>query len=81
MAAMTCAGYKRTCPGARNKAPSTLPNPAPLIILRRVNRLTRQEILFILTVAGLLLTGLLVKYYRSAHPAGSAVTENNHARD
>ena len=46
----------------------------------RVNRMTRQEILFIVTVAGLLLTGLFVKYYRLAHPPAAA-SETNHARD
>ena len=45
-----------------------------------MNRLTRQEILFIITVAGLLLTGLLVKYYRQSHPPAAA-TESIHARD
>jgi hypothetical protein len=45
-----------------------------------VNRLTRQEILFIVTVAALLLTGLFVKYYRQTHPPAAA-SENNHARD
>jgi hypothetical protein len=33
-----------------------------------VNRLTRQETIFIMAVAGLLLTGWLVKFYRAAHP-------------
>jgi hypothetical protein len=33
-----------------------------------VNRLTRQEQLFICAVAGLLLVGLFVKFYRTAHP-------------
>ncbi|HUE36701.1 MAG TPA: hypothetical protein VMO20_04875 [Candidatus Acidoferrum sp.] len=31
--------------------------------------LTRQEQLFLAVVLGLLLTGLLVKWYRTAHPA------------
>jgi hypothetical protein len=50
-------------------------------ILPRVNRLTRQEILFIVTVAGLLLTGLLVKFYRQSHPPAAAVTPDHHARN
>lgn len=45
-----------------------------------MNRLTRQEILFIVTVAGLLLTGLCVKYYRQTHPPAAA-SQNDHARN
>jgi hypothetical protein len=33
-----------------------------------VNRLTKQEQLFLIIVLGLLLTGLMVKWYRTAHP-------------
>ena len=32
-------------------------------------RLTKQEMLVLVTVLGLLLTGWLVKTYRAAHPA------------
>ena len=45
-----------------------------------MNRLTRQEIYFIVTVAGLLLTGLFVKFWRQAHPP-AAVTAPDHARN
>ena len=34
----------------------------------RVNRLTKQEQLVLCIVLGLLLTGLFVKWYRTAHP-------------
>ncbi|MGA3265719.1 MAG: hypothetical protein ABSE16_02730 [Verrucomicrobiota bacterium] len=33
-----------------------------------MNRLTKQEQLVLCIVLGLLLTGLLVKWYRTAHP-------------
>jgi hypothetical protein len=33
-----------------------------------VNRLTKQEQMFLIVVLGLLLTGLVVKTYRTAHP-------------
>jgi hypothetical protein len=36
-------------------------------------RLTRQEQLVLCIVAGLLLTGWVVKWYRAAHPAPAAV--------
>jgi len=36
--------------------------------LERMNWLTRQEQLVLCAVIGLLLTGLLVKYYRAVHP-------------
>jgi hypothetical protein len=35
--------------------------------------LTKQEQLVVCAVIGLLLTGLLVKYYRAAPPAGNPV--------
>jgi hypothetical protein len=38
-----------------------------------VNRLTRQEQLLIIAVLALLLTGLCVKYYRTAHPSAQPV--------
>jgi len=34
-----------------------------------VSGLTKQEQLVLCVIIGLLLTGLLVKYYREAHPA------------
>jgi hypothetical protein len=40
-----------------------------------VNRLTKQEQLFLITVVGLLLTGWFVKYYRTAHPPPATVQE------
>jgi hypothetical protein len=39
-----------------------------------VKFLTRQEILFLCVVAGLLLTGWLVKFYRAAHPPATVQT-------
>jgi hypothetical protein len=38
-----------------------------------VNRLTKQEQLFLIIVLGLLLTGWAVKFYRTAHPPAVAV--------
>jgi hypothetical protein len=40
-----------------------------------VNRLTKQEQLFLIVVVGLLLTGWAVKYYRAAHPPTATVQE------
>jgi len=41
----------------------------------RVNRLTKQEQLFLIIVLGLLLTGWVVKTYRAAHPPTATVQE------
>jgi hypothetical protein len=38
-----------------------------------VNRLTKQEQLFLIVVLGLLLTGWAVKMYRTAHPPVATV--------
>jgi hypothetical protein len=40
-----------------------------------VNRLTKQEQLVLCIVLGLLLTGWMVKAYRTAHPAGTKHSE------
>ncbi|MGH7943066.1 MAG: hypothetical protein ACREE6_16285 [Limisphaerales bacterium] len=40
-----------------------------------MNFLTRREQLVLAVVLGLLLTGLCVKYYRSAHPARMAIIQ------
>jgi hypothetical protein len=40
-----------------------------------VNRLTKQEQLFLIIVLGLLLTGWFVKTYRTAHPATATIQE------
>ncbi len=40
-----------------------------------VNRLTKQEQLFLIIVLGLLMTGWAVKAYRTAHPPASAIQE------
>jgi hypothetical protein len=40
-----------------------------------VNRLTKQEQLFLIIVLGLLLTGWFVKAYRTAHPATAMIQE------
>jgi hypothetical protein len=40
-----------------------------------VNRLTKQEQLFLVIVLGLLLTGWAVKFYRTAHPPTATVQE------
>jgi len=40
-----------------------------------VNRLTKQEQLVLCIVLGLLLTGLAVKTYRTAHPAPVATQQ------
>jgi hypothetical protein len=40
-----------------------------------VNRLTKQEQLFLIVVLGLLLTGWAVKAYRTAHPPLAPVPE------
>lgn len=37
--------------------------------------LTRQEQMVLAIVMGLLLTGLLVKFYRAAHPATAAIQQ------
>ena len=37
--------------------------------------LTKQEQLVLAVILGLLLTGLLVKYYRAAHPAGTVAIQ------
>jgi hypothetical protein len=66
--------------GVNRNRPRLRKMPLPSI-LPRVNRLTRQEIYFIVTVAALLLTGLLVKYYRQSHPPAAAVTPDHHARN
>jgi hypothetical protein len=42
--------------------------PAVFRYIIRVNHLTRQEMLVLGIILGLLLTGLLVKTYRTAHP-------------
>ncbi|HZF00748.1 MAG TPA: hypothetical protein VE344_02530 [Methylomirabilota bacterium] len=38
-----------------------------------MNRLTKQEQLVLCIVLGLLLTGWAVKFYRTAHPATTAI--------
>jgi hypothetical protein len=40
-----------------------------------VNRLTKQEQLFLIIVLGLLLTGWAVKTYRTAHPPTATIQE------
>jgi hypothetical protein len=40
-----------------------------------VNKLTKQEQLFLIIVLGLLLTGWAVKTYRTAHPSLATVQE------
>jgi hypothetical protein len=40
-----------------------------------VNRLTKQEQLFLVIVLGLLLTGWAVKTYRTAHPPAATIQE------
>jgi hypothetical protein len=40
-----------------------------------VNRLTKQEQLFLVIVLGLLLTGWAVKAYRTAHPPAAAARQ------
>jgi hypothetical protein len=40
-----------------------------------VNRLTKQEQMFLIIVLGLLLTGWAVKAYRTAHPPPATVQE------
>ena len=40
--------------------------------IARVNRLTKQEITVLSLIAALLLTGLIVKYYRAEHPSAVA---------
>jgi hypothetical protein len=40
-----------------------------------VNRLTKQEQLFLIIVLGLLLTGWAVKTYRTANPAAATIQE------
>ena len=52
-------------------------NAANQSIFWNVNRLTRQEQLVLAVVLVLLLTGWAVKYYRAAHPPGSAVPMAN----
>jgi hypothetical protein len=42
-----------------------------------VNGLTKQEILVLCIIAGLLVTGLFVKYYRASHPPAAAVAVKN----
>jgi hypothetical protein len=42
-----------------------------------MNWLTKQEQLVICIVIGLLVTGLLVKYYRAAHPPTAATQSAN----
>jgi hypothetical protein len=45
-----------------------------------VNWLTKQEIMVLSIIAGLLLTGLLVKVWRESHPpAAVQPAENEHA--
>jgi len=45
-----------------------------------VSYLTKQEQLFLIVVVGLLLTGWTVKWYRTAHPETSAVTQSVHEK-
>jgi hypothetical protein len=40
-----------------------------------VNRLTKQEQLFLIIVLGLLLTGWAVKTYRTAHPTAATIEQ------
>jgi hypothetical protein len=40
-----------------------------------VNRLTKQEQLFLIIVLGLLLTGWAVKTYRTAHPTTATIEQ------
>jgi hypothetical protein len=47
-------------------------------ILRRVNRLTKQEQLVLCIVLGLLLMGWAVKVYRTAHPPKQASEQLKH---
>ena len=42
-----------------------------------MNWLTKQEQLVICIVTGLLMTGLLVKYYRAAHPPAATTQSAN----
>jgi hypothetical protein len=41
-----------------------------------VHRLTKQEQLFLVVVLGLLLTGWLVRWYRTAHPAAPVAVQS-----
>jgi len=40
-----------------------------------VNRLTKQEQLFLIIILGLLLTGWAVKTYRTAHPPAATIEQ------
>ncbi len=48
--------------------PTRCCRPANFHYIRAVNYLTRQERIVLYIVVGLLLTGWLVKWYRTAHP-------------
>jgi len=41
-----------------------------------VNRLTKPEQLFLVIILGLLLTGWLVKFYRTAHPPAATILQS-----
>ena len=43
--------------------------------LYHMNYLTKQELLVLCIVVGLLLTGWMVKWYRTAHPAAVVATQ------
>jgi len=43
--------------------------------IKRVNRLTKQELWVLCVVVGLLLTGWAVKAYRTAHPTMTGQTD------
>ena len=61
--------------GSLGRSPHQKPNGCRRLIFRyiiRVNYLTKQELLVLGIVLGLLLTGWAVKTYRTAHPPVTA---------
>jgi hypothetical protein len=62
--------FEPQTPGRKPKSSSTarLAEPGLCGYIARMTGLTKQEILVLSIIAGLLLTGWCVKYYRDTHP-------------
>ena len=73
MAAISAASLKPPRRRRKVKACARLAEKVLCRYIARVNRLTKQEILVLSVVIGLLLTGWAVKYYRTAHPLAATV--------
>ena len=56
-------------------APTCYCRPSDFHYIKAVSYLTRQERIVLCIVVGLLMTGWLVKWYRTAHPAAAVAQQ------